>query len=319
MSGGMIGTKLPLRSGELITLIAFAVSASFVLAAVLLGSASVVWLDFVFQGAVIALLAAIGVTYRLLRRDERIAASTLATALLLACTVSLGTYNYLLLPISRPLIDPWLAETNALVGYRWSDWVEWLVAYPWAARAMREIYLSSMWQVAIVIVGLGFCDLHRELDRMLTTLVLCAVGTIVFWGVFPSIGVSAFEIISAEATRVVGPVAGAQEGAKLLQLVHHGSGPITPRTMTGLIGFPSFHTVLAFLCLWFGWKLRWLRLPFLLANLVMIPAILIHGSHYVIDLFGGAALFFGMLALTDRILAGLEAGFMPKSARLATA
>lgn len=259
------------------------------------------------QASIVSLLALVGTIYRLTGRDERIASGALTAALLLAFTSALATYNYLLIPNRGFQLDPWLARSDALIGYSWSEWVEWSASYPGIAWLLGLVYASTLAQIAVLVVALSGTGRWGALDRMQATLAFSAVATVAFWGVFPSISISAFETISTEAARIVAPKVGVEAGAELLHLLHHGPGRIAPDAMTGLIGFPSFHTVLALICVRFAWEVPALRYPGLVLNLVMIPAILLHGSHYVVDLAGGVLFFVGADILAGRAVAALEA------------
>ncbi|MGI9368651.1 MAG: phosphatase PAP2 family protein, partial [Ruegeria sp.] len=79
-------------------------------------------------------------------------------------------------------------------------------------------------------------------------------------------------------------------GALLRDLAANGVPVITPSIIIGTIAFPSFHTVMAVLVVWY---LRGtsLFLPALLINVMMAPAILVHGGHYLTDMVGGVATF----------------------------
>jgi membrane-associated phospholipid phosphatase len=65
----------------------------------------------------------------------------------------------------------------------------------------------------------------------------------------------------------------------------------------GLVTFPSFHTVSAVLLLYAFWTVpyvRWISLPL---NTLMLIAIPIQGSHYLVDVIAGAALAVATWAL----------------------
>ncbi|KQQ81249.1 phosphatase PAP2 family protein [Aureimonas sp. Leaf324] len=265
------------------------------------------WSGYALQAALVLAVGLVGAAYRFSGRDERLASAALSTALLLQFTSVLATYNYLLLPNSGFALDPWLARSDALIGYRWSDWVEWSAGWPHLARLLGWIYASTLAQIAVLILALAGLRLWTMLDRMQVTLVFAAIATVVFWGAFPSISISAFQTISAEAARIVAPMVGPDVGSMLLHLLRHGPDRISPDEMTGVIGFPSFHTVLALLCTRFAWPVRALRYPFLAINLAMVPAILLHGSHYVLDLFGGLLFFVVANAAARRTVAALDA------------
>ena len=62
--------------------------------------------------------------------------------------------------------------------------------------------------------------------------------------------------------------------------------------LEGLITFPSFHTTNAILFAWTLWPVRYLRLPILVLNGLMVASTPTAGSHYFIDIVGGMAVAF---------------------------
>ena len=71
------------------------------------------------------------------------------------------------------------------------------------------------------------------------------------------------------------------------------TGPevISPTEIRGLIAFPSYHAVLAFTAMYAARTVRFLGPIFFIINLLIIPGIFIHGSHHLVDLFAGFAMF----------------------------
>ena len=76
---------------------------------------------------------------------------------------------------------------------------------------------------------------------------------------------------------------------QLAALLAHGPGLISPTDTKGLIGFPSYHAVLALLVMFYAWKVSWLRWPAVALNLLVLVATPIQGGHHLIDLLGGGA------------------------------
>lgn len=243
-----------------------------------------------------------GLVYRLTGRSERLASGLIATALMLAFSLALATYNHIILPPAGPLIDPVLFRFGELIGYSWPELVGWGARHATMSAALAAVYQSSLPQLAILLVLLALAGRPMELDRMLMTLVIAATATVFIWSLFPSVGPSAFEALPQDVEKAASVVLGSAEGERLRSFMAHGPDRIAPDTMTGLIGFPSFHTVLALLCIRFAWSLSALRWPFLAINLAMLPATLLHGAHHAADLLGGAAVFLLALRATEYLI-----------------
>lgn len=99
----------------------------------------------------------------------------------------------------------------------------------------------------------------------------------------------------------LGRVVDADYGQTLLALYRDGPGIIHFDRLLGLIAFPSMHIVMAMMCTWHV-RGTWLLLPMLTINLFMVPAIIVHGGHHVIDLIAGIILFALMSRLARWIL-----------------
>lgn len=57
--------------------------------------------------------------------------------------------------------------------------------------------------------------------------------------------------------------------------------------ISGLIALPSFHAAASLLFAWAGWKVRGMRMAFLIANGLMLASTPIIGGHYFIDVLAG--------------------------------
>lgn len=82
---------------------------------------------------------------------------------------------------------------------------------------------------------------------------------------------------------------------------------MSPEATKGAVGFPSFHTTMAAMCIAFSrpFKMVW---PVVIAlNILMVPCVIVQGGHHLTDVFGGVAVFFvayaGAVKLMERISA----------------
>ncbi len=71
--------------------------------------------------------------------------------------------------------------------------------------------------------------------------------------------------------------------------------------VTGLVGFPSFHTVMALMALFALWPYRIARFVLVPVSLLLLPGILAHGGHNLMDVLAGAAIAVGSWMLGLRI------------------
>ncbi|TKT76953.1 phosphatase PAP2 family protein [Aquamicrobium sp. LC103] len=246
---------------------------------------------------------ACGLFYRRSGRSEEISLAATATGLFILFTIAGSLFNYLLLPIGERRIDAILMTIDGYLGYSWPGFVTAVSSFPAFGAVLRMVYLSSLAQLVVVIVVLGFAGRRDDLHRFLVTGMLAALMAIAIWSLMPSFGPSAYHVLPAETEASLRMVVGSLYGAELNRLGAEGPIMLSPRDGLGLIAFPSFHTVMACMAVWFTASMRRLFPVFLAVNLLMMPAILVHGGHHLVDIFGGIAVFAAALFIACRTLA----------------
>ncbi len=215
-------------------------------------SAHVDWLSYGLLFAVSLAMLAIGSFMRLRGASERWAMPLIGIALYGMFGVAIALFNYLLLPVGDRLIDPLLIATDASLGFVWPHYVESFLDFPAVGQALGHVYMSSLGQLLFVILVLGSLQLRTKLNEfLLTGMIACSI-TVAIWFAMPSTGPSAHFSLSADVTEKLGMVVDPQYGAKVKQLVVTGPELISPKTDLGLVAFPSFHTVMALLAVWFS-------------------------------------------------------------------
>ena len=86
---------------------------------------------------------------------------------------------------------------------------------------------------------------------------------------------------------------------ELVRLLHDGPGLISPHDTKGLIGFPSYHAVLALLVMWFARDIKFLRWPALVLNIAVLLATPVQGGHHLIDVLAAFPLAAGAIFITS--------------------
>lgn len=246
--------------------------------------------------------AALGLAYRRSGRSEEIALAATAAGLFILFTIVGSLFNHLLLPVGESRLDVALMAIDGRLGYSWPDLLAATAGHPALGALLRVVYLSSLPQLIAVILLLGFGGRRDPLHRFLVTGVFGALIAIGIWSVAPSFGPAVYHPVAAETVEALGMVVGPAYGAELARLAVQGPTLLSPTDALGLIAFPSFHTVMACMAVWFTLPYRRLFPFFLVVNLLMIPAILVHGGHHLVDVLGGVAVFALALAMAGRIL-----------------
>lgn len=235
-------------------------------------------------------LLLVGLYLRGPKAAPRLSQLAIANAIYIGFSGVIAILIYLRFPIAVPLIDPQLAQMDAWLGFSWEEFVTWLAQYPAFGSFLAPVYLSSLPQLFILIGILAFAGRAVRLNQALITGILSLCFTVGFWWIWPSVGPSAYIFVPAETADAIGLFHGPELGAKLAKLVSEGTPLIHPGDIMGTIAFPSYHTVMMLVVVWFL-RGMWLFWPALAVNMLMVPAILSHGGHYLVDVLGGLIAF----------------------------
>lgn len=265
-----------------------------------------------YPGYALCFLAGVGVFaiggfYRLSGRDLRIATTLIAAALFILFTLVASVFNYMFLPVSFAPVDSVLFDIDAALGYSWKDVVIWAATYPWIGTALFFIYATSMPQLLVTVLVLGFTGNDRMLHHFLMTGVLGAFASILFWIFFPTFGPSAYVQLPEWVSGAMMLAVDNSYGRELSRIVTEGTSYISPQNVLGLIGFPSFHIFMAAMSVWFvprHWVVMVVIFP---VNALMPLAVLVQGGHHLSDVFGGLAAFALICFLSARLLDRLSA------------
>ena len=217
--------------------------------------------------------------------------------------VSQGALSLLVLvplaAISAPFADKPLSAADTALGFDWLSYVRWSV--PWQ-DPLRFAYRSFLWQEVVVIVALFASGRSDRCWQFVTAATIALAITMVIFPFFPAQGPFVYYGLSRAAYEpIVGPVP--WDYLASLSRLKAGYRTFEWSVMQGYVSFPSFHTVAALLFMWAMWPLRWLRIPAVALNIALILGALLIGSHYLIDIIGGA-----LVALVAVRLATMRSG-----------
>jgi hypothetical protein len=247
------------------------------------------WATFVPIYLMAAFLTAIGLSYRAMGRDAGIAATTLIVAQVLVYSNVVALDNYLGLELRRPLNDAFLAQIDTTLGLDWHGYVNWVKSSSVFGWVLTAAYESSLIQVAVVIIALGFTQRLERLDKFSLAFMFASALTIAIWAVFPSLGALPLHYAQGLAEPPFHLAMTKAEAFKLLAL-HAGPTPtLHLDDMTGLIGCPSFHTALAMLTIFALWRTPVLGPLSIAVNVLVLLSIPADGGHHFVDVLAGGA------------------------------
>jgi hypothetical protein len=236
-----------------------------------------------------AALAGGGLFYSYVRKDERLAAMLMATAFLIGMSTTFSILNYLLLTIAGPRIDGTLAAVDRILGVDWPAMMAVVAWHPLIDTGLQLVYISVLPQIAALVLCLGFWSKPEAIYRLCIAVAVGAAISMAVWTAAPSFG--AFSVYDLPSG-VSGHLALALDGRyahELVALLAHGPGRISPAAAKGLIGFPSYHAVLALLVVWYARPLQVVRWLALAVNGLVLIATPIQGGHHIVDVVAGFA------------------------------
>ena len=217
--------------------------------------------------------------YQARRPEPRLAAMLFGTGFLCAFSLGASLLNYLLLTRAGARIDLELAAIDHAIGFDWPGAMAWMAHHPRLNAVALFVYSSMLPQVALLIVVLATVE-RQSVYLFCAALALSALSCIAIWSFAPSFGAFSVYPVSPSATALALDSSYARE---LVRLLHDGPGLISPRDTKGLIGFPSYHAVLALLVMWHARKITFLRWPALVINTGVLLSTPVQGGHHLID------------------------------------
>jgi hypothetical protein len=254
----------------------------------------IVWLTFFTElrvglGGValrLAIAGAVGLVaayYGVSGRSTRLCATLLCVAELMALEIFATVFNYLAIRLGFPLADAAFARWSDAFGIGWLDYNAFVMDRPWLAIALHILYLSSVVQILLAVLVLGFTGRLAILLEFVVVLSVTSVVTVAIGAMLPGLGAHHFYGI---------PDHGAASFVPAIAASHDGTMTFLDMDkVEGLVVFPSYHTVISLALIVAFWPIRILRYVGLVANLALIAGVPVWGSHYFIDIVGGVAVW----------------------------
>ena len=262
-----------------------------------IGAIDLVWeekANFAIAASAYASLAAVtglcwagGYLYRTWRPEPRLAAMLFGTGFLISFSAAASVLNAMLLVVAGPRTDGVLAEADRALGFDWPNMMRALAGHQTLLWVLQFAYGALLPEIALTVIALGTLGRISSVYRFVLAVAIGALICIFIWTLFPAFGaMSVYHLDPATAASLHVPVDGAY-GQALVKMLHEGPGFIAPDDAKGLIGFPSYHAVLALLLIWYLRDVPWLRWPALLFNGIVVLATPIEGGHHWVDVFAG--------------------------------
>lgn len=274
------------------------------LAAILLALAlnrDVEWLPFIVGYVASVCFIPLGAFIRKSKASPRLGLGLVGVGCFCGATAAFSILTFSLLPIPNAMVDDWLVKTGHWVGYDWRDFVIYMSGYPALTTMLSYVYQVAPLLLLVTVCVLSAQDQAVALHRFLFVGIVTLLLTVTIWWIWPSVGYYGKLPLSAEVLAQNRLIYGTDYGVFLTNLIQHGPKRITPEVITGVVGFPSYHMVMACLAGWYCSRTV-LMVPMALVTVAMVPATLVHGGHHLVDLLGGLVIFGFSVWLANRAI-----------------
>jgi hypothetical protein len=187
-----------------------------------------------------------------------------------------GVLSYLAMTTNAPLADALFLAADRALGVNYESWHAFVVSHSMLEVALGYAYAGTLFAVVASLAYFPLTGQFASSERFQWALAISAVTAIAISAVMPAFGPwHDFGLAQPEGF------------ADMLALRAGSMRQIG--AVAGIISFPSFHTSLGVLIMYYLWTSRRLRWPALLINIPMLVSVWTQGNHYFVDSLGGIA------------------------------
>lgn len=209
--------------------------------------------------------------------------------------------SYAAATANMPLIDGILLHADQAMGYDWQAYLRVLGASEEIRLIFYMSYISIFYQPAVIACVLVFSGQVMKFEILILSMMIGLAITSVIFIICPATTAWLYVDQEALASSIyLGVPGGGDNWAVALTEIRAGGGRLISEP-AGFITFPSFHCIVALLNIRAAWSSKWLRIPFLILNGLMIASTLTTGGHYLVDVIAGALLAIVAAILADKI------------------
>lgn len=211
--------------------------------------------------------------------------------------------SYPVAHFSAGVRDAWLQKADQYLGFNWIGWYDFVSAHS-SLKILGRLAYDSIFVSPVVLFAYFAYQGHRaHAHQFIATFWLAAVITLLLFPFMPAQGPLAF---LWRGPIPYMPESGLYQALLIPAVKGHILHRISLSDLRGLVSAPSFHTASAFLYTAAAWPFRRLRWPVLLVNGMMLLAIPVEGTHYLVDMIGGMVVAAVALLATPALLACLH-------------
>jgi len=209
---------------------------------------------------------------------------------LLAAWPVLRLFNHLTTTIPIPLADAKLASWDQMIGFDWPAYVGWVDRHPALLQMMSYTYtgLTAYTCLLFLILALAGPEPQRRCSELIELFVATALICMLIGIAFPALAPTAYYTLPSGTFEHIDQSLGTGHVSYLNDLRDNPSHELNLAVLPGLVTFPSFHTAMGVIAIYCARGSALIFPPILVINLLMIGSTPVFGSHYGVDIIGGA-------------------------------
>jgi len=205
--------------------------------------------------------------------------------------------SYLACTLSYPLIDQSLNHLDQLLGFDWQHWFKWSLQRP-VYIPLFIAYGSLSLQYVGLAVGFACFLRKNRIQELFWAMAMGLLLTIIVSAFLPALGPASLIHWSPADLPIIQAHFG-KSMADVTTIQSHKNLDIIFHKTTGIITFPSFHTVCAIVFMVAFRRTGLLGYCMFFFNIAMLVAIPVLGNHYLADMAAGIIIALISLALAQ--------------------
>ncbi len=245
--------------------------------------------------------------YKYTRKEQKIYSIIISTAELVFYSLLLGILSYVAAYYGLGSQEKYLSELDHIIGFNWLVHYQIVESNPVLKNVLYYSYLSLMPQYVLALAILHFFKKGEWLRIFINSFALLAIISIVTSAFLPAVEADVyFGVTKAVKNGAVWSVKDLLQAEHFLNLNNKTMTEIPLSNMQGIVSFPSFHTVAGLILVMCFSQTKWLSIPFLILNSLLIAATPSMGGHYLVDTLAGAIIaLIGMAAILKFVQPGV--------------
>jgi hypothetical protein len=231
----------------------------------------------------LALLGA-GIFYQTRRPDPKIVAMLLGASFLILFSAVANLLNNFLLTIAGARIDAQLDAADRALGFDWYRLMLLVADHPVLNGWLFQVYNVALPEIALMVIVLAWSGKVDKTYRFCIAVAFGALICISIWTLMPAFGAMSLYTLPPDVAHRLQVALTCEFGKAQVAMLQDGPGYITLDSQHGsLIGFPSYHGVLALVVGWYARSLPRLFWPLLVINALILISTPVQGGHHLVD------------------------------------